>query len=140
MNSQTNFSNTDLSLDDPLNAAVLVSLFSDGRAKADDGQEGKRGWWAETTLNTQTPRRFGSRLWLLEREVITPILLERASRYTEEALTWLLDDGIAKAVRVEATRAGLESINLKIQIERSTGITKQFAFLWQRKIEQVALA
>jgi phage gp46-like protein len=149
MDLQTNFSssfadfsitNGDLTVDDPLNAAVLVSLFSDGRAKTDDKQNNKRGWWAEETIRTQTTNAFGSRLWLLEREVINPVLLERASRYAKEALTWLLDEGIAKTLKVVATRAGLENINLQIEIERNDGITRQFAFLWQRKIEQVALA
>ena len=46
---------------------------------------------------------IGSRLWLLSREKQLAGVLERARHYAEEALTWLVEDGVATAVQVTAT-------------------------------------
>ena len=60
--------------------------------------------------------RTGSRLWLLSREKTLPEVLRRAHDYAFEALIWLVDDGIARAVDVDATmpRPGLLALAVKI--------------------------
>lgn len=101
---------------DPLETAVLISLFSDRRASGDDEHDGdRRGWWAD---NASHP--IGSRLWLLHRAKTSAETVARAREYAEEALAWLVADGIASAVRVEAARVG-QVLRLSVTIERPGG-------------------
>lgn len=85
-----------LAEDNSLTTAVLISLFSDARV------DGQRGWWGDSYQDkTQAPRDLaGSRLWLLERAKQTPQTLKDAQIYAEEALSWLLEDGLASRVDV----------------------------------------
>ena len=98
----------DLAPDDGLETAVILSLFTDRRARPDDplpdGSD-RRGWWADAYPRAsaragQDP--IGSRLWLLEREKDTREVVNRARDYAEEALQWLVDDGIAERIEVMA--------------------------------------
>lgn len=61
----------DLQLDDSLQTSILISLFSDRRARADDvlsGADGdRRGWWADAYPQIEGDQ-IGSRLWLLSRK------------------------------------------------------------------------
>lgn len=86
---------------DTLRDLVLISLFTWRRATDDDpvpDGANRQGWWADPTL--------GSRLWLLKRAKLTPKTLGTARRYVEEALQWLVDEGIASRVEVTAERQG----------------------------------
>jgi phage gp46-like protein len=79
-----------------MHTAVLISLFTDGLARADDPYEGtdRRGWWSD--LDNDKP--IGSRLWLLRREKLT-VTLPCAEQYAEEALAWMKNDGIARDIQ-----------------------------------------
>lgn len=103
----------DLAPDDGLRTACLLSIFTDRRAEDDDAIEDGdyRGWHAH-------PGR-GSRLWLLARAKETPDTLARAKTYTEEALAWLVEDGVARAVMVEAEWIGSGRLGLRVTIERA---------------------
>lgn len=91
----------DLAAGNDLVTAVLISLFSDRLAGTDDaltdGTTDRRGWWADTSNNS-----VGSRLWLLARAKRTPATLGLAQSYIEEALQWLIDDGVASKIDVRA--------------------------------------
>lgn len=94
-----------LASDGSLYTAVLHSLFSDARALDDDPLEpgeSKRGWWGDLVAS-ETNDTYGSRLWLLRREKQTAETLARAKEYAEESLAWLITDGYAKSVEVEAS-------------------------------------
>ncbi|MBK5914569.1 phage GP46 family protein [Rhodocyclus purpureus] len=108
-----------LSADSDLHTAVLISLFTDRRAEADDAlpdaAASRRGWWGDALGN----RRIGSRLWLLSREKQLREVVNRAREYAEEALAWLVEDGIAKRVTVHAEIVQTGMIGLAIQIERN---------------------
>lgn len=101
----------DLGTSDSLETAVLLSLMADRLAPADaalpSGDGNRRGWWADL-LATPEGDQVGSHLWLLGREAQRASVLERARRYAEAALAWLVEDGVAASVSVEATfpRAG----------------------------------
>jgi len=88
----------ELTVDNGLRTAVIISLFTDRRAADDDvipdGSNDRRGWWANPLL--------GSRLWLLSREKQTDEVLQRARGYVDEALRWLIDDGIASRIETSA--------------------------------------
>src|SRR5687767_5037389 len=84
----------DIQLDGPdllsgedLETAIILSLFTDRRAKADDildDPNDKRGWWGDTYSEIANDK-IGSRLWLLSRAKITNTTLNRAREYVSEA-------------------------------------------------------
>ena len=109
---------SDTGPDDGLETAVLLSLFTDRRAEADDvtDDEERQGWWADALDDD----RIGSRLWLLRRTATRPNVAQRAREYAEEALEWLIEDGVAERVSVEAARVG-QMLALTVRIERGNG-------------------
>src|SRR6218665_2594807 len=111
----------DLQADAGLKTAVLISLFSDRRAAADDvlpaPGASRRGWWGDEYL----ARPLGSRLWLLDREKDQPEVLNRTREYALEALGWLVEDGIAASVEATATVPVRELLFLQILIRKPDG-------------------
>lgn len=115
---------------------VWLSLFSDARAHPDDvipaGAE-RRGWWADIFDGDA----FGSRLWLLDRSVVTQETVLRARDYANEALAWLVADGVAAAVDVVTSRMvsdnGAAGIALQVTVTRGDQTPAQvykFANIW----------
>lgn len=99
--------------------AVIISLFTWGRARPDDDLPGadRMGWWGDS-FPAVAGDRIGSRLWLLARSKITSSTVARAKEYAQEALAWLVDDGVASEVIVQAERGDLSQISLWCQIVR----------------------
>jgi phage gp46-like protein len=114
-----------------LGTAVLLSLFLDRRADADDALPdpaaaaaigpvpARRGWLGDALA----PRagevpvdRIGSRLWLLSRAKQTTETLRLAEDYAREALAWLLDDGLVTEVTVTAEWVARGLLGLAVQI------------------------
>lgn len=98
-------SNGDLAADDGLDTAVALSLWTDRLANADDvipdGSADRRGWWGDAflpPLADGTPDHIGSRLWLLAGALQIPETAQRGQAYCQEALQWLVDDGVAASV------------------------------------------
>lgn len=120
----------DLVSDDGLETAVLLSLFSDALASeqeaADAGATDRRGWWGDAFA--AAGEHFGSKLWLLRREKRTAQTVERARRYAADALAWLVGDGVADAVDVEAEMVGLETLGLQVTITRKREPLAQYRF------------
>lgn len=114
-----------------LETAVTISLFTDRRAENDDAlpgaQDDRRGWWADAFLDVAGDK-IGSRLWLLAREKQTPSVLMRAQEYAQEALAWLIEDGIARAVNItaEVVRSGV--LGLTVEIVRAAAPPAKFRF------------
>ena len=83
-----------------LHRALLISLFSDRRAEADDElpfEDGdRRGWWAD--FINEFP--IGSRLWLLTRAKVTNETANTARDYIEEALAWMITIRLATSIDV----------------------------------------
>ncbi len=104
---------------DALPRAVIISLFTWRRANPDDDLPGlnRFGWWGDTYPET-TNDRIGSRLWLLSRAKLTLETIAKAKEYAEEALKWLVDDGVAAGYVVEVERVSLSQLSLGITITR----------------------
>lgn len=104
----------------PLVRAVIVSLFTWRRANPDDALPGdlRMGWWGDT-FPTVPNDRIGSRLWLLSRSTLTTGTVAKAKEYAQEALQWLIDDGVAARIEVQAERQGLSTLALGCQIYKS---------------------
>lgn len=108
-----------MGLRQPLPRAVIISLFTWARARADDELPGteRMGWWGDS-YPAVAGDRIGSRLWLLARAKITNQTAKKAREYAEEALAWLVVDGVASRVVVQAERAGMSQISIWCQIVR----------------------
>lgn len=121
-----------LAAGDTLRAAVIASLFSDRLAEADDSLPGapddRRGWWADAWAEAAGDR-MGSRLWLLARAKRTQGTLDAAVAYAQEALAWLVADGVAARVEVAAEwLAEPVGLALAVTITRPTGGPLQYRF------------
>lgn len=122
-----------LAADHDIKTAVLISLFTDRRAEADDtlpdAAGSRRGWWGDA-LNA---RRIGSRLWLLGREKQLREVVLRALEYAEEALAWLVEEGIAKRVVVtaEIVQPGWIGLSIRVERERAAPASYRYQFAWQ---------
>jgi phage gp46-like protein len=123
----------DLASGSDLATAVLVSLFTDRAADPDDaipdGTTDPRGWWGDT--GAASP--IGSKLWLLARAKATEAVRLRARDYAEQALQWLLDDGVAAEVAVTAAWARPDLLALDVVIAEPDGRSATFNYQWAWK-------
>lgn len=142
--------------DEGLRTAVLISLFTDARAPDDaplpEAGQDRRGWWGDVLADGAGPdagsagdrNRIGSLLWLLARAKVTPQVLVEARQYAEEALDWLVRDGIARAVRVVASaqQAGPtpDALVLAVEIDRPDGPGRQrWDFTWDASTRAITI-
>lgn len=117
---------------DDLPRAVINSLFSWRRAESDDILPGtsRYGWWADTY--DDDGEKFGSRLWLLSRSKTTEEVTLLAREYAQEALQWLIDDGVATEVNVTAERGEEGRLDLSVEVVRvgEKNLSARFADVW----------
>ena len=121
-----------VAMDGGLQTAVLVSLFTwrvaepGYRAPAGSAAD-RHGWWADTFEGTP----LGSRLWQLRRAVKSDAnaLLARARDLALEALEWMLDDGVASAVRVNVRWGTATALFFTIEVEQPER-TSSLSFGW----------
>lgn len=134
--------NGDLLTDGGLDTAVAISLWTDRLANEDDvlpaGDGNRRGWWGDAYLpplaNGQADY-IGSRLWLLARSLQILQTAQRAQAYCQEALQWLVDDGVVAQVTTPLPtfpRLGAMRIVNHIAQTTSGGKTtgRQYTSLW----------
>lgn len=125
----------DLATDEGLNTACILSLFCDARADAGDVPEGAdpRGWWADAYADASGDAT-GSRLWLLRREKQTVDVRARAQEYAQEALAWLVADGVAASVNVVASYPQRGALVIDVAISRpGPGATfeRRYQYVWE---------
>lgn len=128
---------SDLKLDEGLRSAVIVSLFTDRRVSKEEvllGQN-QRGYWGDVLLEVQNDK-WGSKLWLLEREKQTQETLTRAVEYAKEALQWMIDDEIAASIEVEASYPVAGFLSLEVFIQKPSGEKLNYAFDSEWKVEE----
>jgi phage gp46-like protein len=130
----------DLARETTLQTAVLLSLFTDRRATADElarfGGDDARGWWGDELAEVEGDE-FGSKLWLLAREKVLPETLNRAREYARQALAWMIEDGVASSVAVEAAwldtlvpRMPRGILALGVEIAKPTDVPERYALVW----------
>lgn len=105
-----------------LRRAVTISLFTWRRAGPDDvvDDTNRQGWWGDCVPSVAGDK-IGSRLWLLARRTLVAQTLKDAQAYAEEALAWVVDDGIVTAVTVTAERRGNDRMNLRVTLTEQNG-------------------
>ncbi|HDL7836759.1 TPA: phage GP46 family protein [Yersinia enterocolitica] len=116
---------------DDLETAILISLFTDRLARADDAidSDDRRGWWADTGAEYE----IGSRLWLLRREKLTTKVALKAEDYANEALAWLFDDGVVTAISTNAQIVYPNRLNLIINYQQpeKAQVSVKFSWVWE---------
>jgi phage gp46-like protein len=114
-----------------LETAVIISLFTDRRAEPGDtipdGTDNRRGWWGDAFPDADGDL-IGSRLWLLNREMQLQSVVNLAREYALEALLWLVDDGVARRVEVDAEIVRTGVLGLDVRIYRASGAAAQYRF------------
>lgn len=125
----------DLGRDDGLETSVIISLFTDRRASAEQippeyEQDDLRGYWGDITSVSATDQT-GSLLWLLSREKQLPQTLSRAEQYCREALAWMIEDMVATKISVAASYYSQGVMLLEIDIDRPTGPAVRYRYNYE---------
>ena len=120
---------------DDLARAVINSIFTWARADVDDDLPGKsrEGWWGDSFPDSQGDA-FGSKLWLLQRAKLTDETVAKAKDYVEECLKWMLSDGVAGSVEVDAQRGDFDRLDILVVVTKpdATQMTMRFQDVWER--------
>lgn len=124
--------------DDSLQTAVTISLFTDRRLPDSvenlDRSDDRRGYWGDVA--ELDGYQWGSLLWTMYRQVITAPVIASCREYCEQALQWMIDDGIAESVIVTSERAGIYQISIGVEIvKRDTRDTLRYSYLWSGDVE-----
>lgn len=123
------FKDGDLVLSDSLQMSVILSIATWCRNDSFEGaaiiEPSIGGWWADA-LN-EIP--LGSRLWTLFREKLNDVTLDNANALVKDALKWMIDDGVAKDVKV-SSQLGKDrnTAEFVIEIVKPSGDTEQFNY------------
>lgn len=134
----------DLERDDGLETAIIISLFTDRRATAEQippelPQDDLRGYWGD--INNSSVEQTGSLLWLLTREKQLPHLLGRAEQYCREALAWMIEDLVATRIVVAAEFSSMGVMLLTVDIYRPSGspVRYQYNYEWSAQAAKRAI-
>jgi len=123
--------NGDLKGDEGLETAVAISIFTDRRITDDelpDLETDKRGWWGDM-FPDEPNDQIGSRLWLIDRAKRTSETLRRFEELIEEALNWMIEDGVTDSIDVNAEYVDGQLIGT-IEIARPSEDVARFEVLW----------
>jgi phage gp46-like protein len=116
-----------------LQTAVLISLFTDATASSDDiipdGTGDPRGWWGDRA----SP--IGSKIWLRLRAKRTPAVLDLVKNDIQQALQWMIDDGVAAQIDVVTEFQGTNRLAASVVIYRQSGSRHPMNFDWAWKGE-----
>ncbi|WP_230682906.1 phage GP46 family protein [Variovorax paradoxus] len=134
-----------LELEDTLSTAVILSLFSDRRAGPDDvlplHQQDRRGWVGDEFMGDGFDSRvdpIGSLLWLCYVTKTVTDVLERARFAVQEALAWMIRDGIASRVEVTTEWAGPQLSRLAVRptIYKPGQVEPVYDVLWATSLRK----
>lgn len=126
------FGLSDIELDDGLETAVIISLYSDARISLSElpkGHNSVRGFWGDALENNV---RTGSKLWLVDRATTVVEVRDKLKDYAKESLVWMIEEGMASDVEVSGEIVSSQQINLTVTIIRPDG-ESYFDFLWSKE-------
>ena len=126
--------NGDLKECDDLDSAVIISLFTWARAAAGEVDENapRFGWFGDK-IDADSTDSTGSKLYLLKRKKITNQTIMDAREYIEQALRWMIEDGVATEIKAEVERnaSDVNRADALVQIVRGDrSRTMKFNDLW----------
>ena len=133
------YNNGDLLREEGLETAVLISLFTDRRANEDDEliNAGEyRGWWGDLLSEDD---QIGSRLWLIKGQKATQSNVILAKEYIQEALQWMLDDGVVAKIDVETEAQGppehkILAARIRLWYTDGNVVSIKFENLWEMQV------
>lgn len=120
----------DIKSEDQLDTAIIVSLFSDGRASPGEipAPHLRRGWIGDLE-SVDNP--IGSKLWLLDQSRLTNKVTARASDFAQRALEWMIRDSLATRVTAGAFVDRFKMI-LRIDLRKPNSAAESKSFtLWE---------
>ena len=104
--------------------AVGISLFTDGLVPS--SAPDSRGWWADNLA----AKPIGSRLWTYYRAKRTNETRLGIVNACNDALRWLLDDGVAGSVTCDALFLQTGGVQLSINVVRPDGTAANLQYDW----------
>lgn len=121
----------DFALIDGLESSLLISLFSDRRAAADEiGDPLLRRGWIGDLVSDVPDDKHGSGIWLYDQRKLTHETTIGVRLEAERALRWMQEDGIVSAVNVVATpEPASRAIRLSVTLGMPSGGTSTRAYL-----------
>ena len=120
-----NDTNTPNNDNEDLKRAIVISLFTWKRADPTDIYDGnnKYGWWGDSFPYKENDK-IGSKLWQLIRTKITDDIIMQAQEMCEEALAWLIEDGIVDSLNVSISRLNTDKLEALITLYQNEKTTK----------------
>lgn len=107
--------------DGSLVQAVLLSLLTDRRLPDDmelpEGEADRRGWCLDFLGGDD---EYGSHWWTLRRAKRVPATLQRLKVLGEEALDWMVQDGVIRAATLVPEWSGLVSARIPVYIDEAS--------------------
>ena len=134
-------------LEDSLQTAIILSLFTDRRASADDAlplnETNRRGWVGDEFMATGPGNArddWGTRLWLCYIGKATGDVPAFAEFTCREGLQWLVRDGIASRIAVTAQWVGERADRLAVrpQIYQPGRSSPVYDVLWGTSVKRMA--
>lgn len=123
-------SDGDILTEDQLDTAIFVSLFSDARASSYEIVKPQFRRGSVIDLELEPGESFGSKLWLLEQERLTPAVLVKAADFAKKSLDWMTRDQIASSVAARGLIDGQVAVlNIDLRKPNSRSESK-FVGLW----------
>lgn len=114
---------------DEILTALILSLFTDARSREEeweqvkDWETSKRGYWGDK-LRSDSPGS-GSKLWLLKRSPVDEETRESAKIYVEEAVRWMVDDGLISSIETSVSWSG-EDLMIQVTIDNNKPINLKY--------------
>lgn len=121
----------DFKTTDGLDSSIVVSLFSDRRAYADEVSDPmkRRGWIGDLVADTSGDRH-GSGLWLYEQHRIVGEAVTGIKNEARQAFAWAQDDGLIKTAEAEIIAATAQRrVYLNITLNLISGGQTSRAFV-----------
>jgi phage gp46-like protein len=113
--------------------AVALSLLTDQLAGPDDvipdGSSDPRGWWGD--LGAAYP--IGSKIWLRLRSKQTSETLALVKDDIQQALAWLIADGVAASVDATTSWVRAGFLGASVLITQPSGGSLKMTFAWAWK-------
>lgn len=134
--------NDDLKNDGGLETAILISLFTDQHVDLDEvpfGETSQRGWWGDLFPDIEGDE-IGSKLWTLGRRKTTLPTRNKIIELARNSLQWLIEDGVASEVNVDAEIVARDRIDLSIEIIRPNEPNQRFDVVWNAQEQKIEVA
>ena len=123
--------------DTTFETAITISLLTWRRCEKEDlpaDLENLGGFWGDTFADVEGDRT-GSKLWLLQGQKINNENLDLAKQYVEEALEWMIEDGIADKIDVKTSRGEYDQLEIELFIQKPNEPAPKWVGIWEVQLD-----